>query len=307
MTANELLLWLSARNQGSWAQFRAATENLDLAEAESEGGDEGPLPLHQRIRYNLERLGHVEFDAEGCSDGWRIAPPALALCHHGSEAVGVLCGARTRQLLVNIKRESKGLQQEQLSDPDCPDIIRLRAGDTELLMKLAQRAGTRFQADAPVALLSRLPQIDRMEAWKREPMPSSGKDWDIKHLVIHKRMMKWQAVSLSEANAGGAEGLFRFTRFQTPQYFLREGRQTFALPGAAGKYYVLHRRKRNILRYCRKEQTLSVPAIFRPPLLAERALVLCSGLPPSVSEVHGRHRLTYQLFPKRLLGWPLKF
>ena len=79
-------------------------------------------------------------------------------------------------------------------------------------------------------------------------MPSSGKDWDIKHLVIHKKVMKWQAVSLREANAEGAEGLFRFTRFQT-QYFLRKGPETFTLPGAIGKYYVLHLRRKNVLKY----------------------------------------------------------
>jgi len=273
-----------------------------LAEADSEGADEGPLPLHQRIRYNLERLGHVEFDTEECSDGWRTVPPALALCQHGCETAGILCGARTRKILGNIERELNGLQREQISHPDCPDIIRVRAPGSEVLVNLAQRAGIRSQADAPAALLSRLPQIDWTGAWKREPVPSSGKDWDIKHLFIHKKVMKWQAVSLREANAEGAEGLFRFTRFQTPQYFLRNGRETFTLPGAIGKYYVLHLGRRNVLKYGSKEKTLSVPAIFRPPLLTERALVLCSGLPPSVSEVHGRHRLTYQDIPEEVAG-----
>ena len=302
MTASDLLLWLSVRKQGSWAQFRSAIENLGLAEADSEGADDGPLPLHQRIRYNLERLGHVEFDAEGCRGGWRVVPPALAICQHGGETAAVLCGARTRRVLGNIESESNGLEREHIPHPDCPDAIRVRAPASELLVKLAQRAGIRFQTDAPVAVLSCLPQIDWMGAWKLEPMPSSGRDWDIKYLVIHRKMMKWQPVTLREADAEGAEGLFKFTRFQTPQYFLRKGRETFTLPGAVGKYYVLHLRRKNVLKYSRKERTLSVPAIFRPPLLAERGLVLCSGLLPVVSEVHGRHRLTYQDIPEEVAG-----
>jgi hypothetical protein len=64
MTPNELLLWLSARKQGSWPQFRGAVERLDLMESE-EAGQDTSLSLHQRVRLNLERLGHVEFDAAG--------------------------------------------------------------------------------------------------------------------------------------------------------------------------------------------------------------------------------------------------
>jgi hypothetical protein len=133
-------------------------------------------------------------------------------------------------------------------------------------------------------------------------LPASGKDWDIKHFVVEKKVMKWQAVSVQEANAVGMQGLFRFTRFQTPQYFLREGRETITLPGAMGKYYVLFRRRRHVLKYSRNERSLSVPAIFRPPLLTERALILCSGFPPSLSVVHGRPRLTYREIPEEVAG-----
>ena len=44
MSANSLLLWMSARRRGSWAQFRAAVEELHLhvdTEAEGEDDDEG--------------------------------------------------------------------------------------------------------------------------------------------------------------------------------------------------------------------------------------------------------------------------
>ncbi len=302
MTPNELLLWLSARKQGSWAQFRGAIENLDLAEAGSDGAEDGMLPLHQRVRQNLERLGHVEFDAEECSDGWRVVPPALALCQHLNEATGVLCGARTRKLLENFEQGLNGITPERVSHTDCPDVVRIRAGESQILQELARNLGIRFQADTPTALLSRLPQVDSPKAWKREDLPASGKDWDIKHFLIERKTMKWQPISLQEANAGGIQGLLRFTRFQTPQYFLREGRETFTLAGAMGKYYILFRRRRHVLKYDRKEMTLSAPAIFRPPLLTERALILCSGSPPSLSTVHGRLRLTYQDIPEEVAG-----
>jgi hypothetical protein len=74
------------------------------------------------------------------------------------------------------------------------------------------------------------------------------------------------------------------------------------LPGAIGKYRVLSRHKRRVLRYNRKERSLTLPAIFRPPLLTERALILCSGFPPSLSVVYGRPKLTYRDIPEEVAG-----
>jgi hypothetical protein len=87
-----------------------------------------------------------------------------------------------------------------------------------------------------------------------------------------------------------------------PRYFLREGRETIALPDAIGKYYILFRRQRRVLKYDRKERSLILPAIFRPPLLTERALILCSGFPPSISVARGRPILTYRDIPEEVAG-----
>jgi hypothetical protein len=56
------------------------------------------------------------------------------------------------------------------------------------------------------------------------------------------------------------------------------------------------------LRFDRKERHLSLPAIFRPPLLTERALVLCSGFPPFFSVVRGWPTLTYREVPEEVAG-----
>jgi hypothetical protein len=114
--------------------------------------------------------------------------------------------------------------------------------------------------------------------------------------------MKWHPVTLQEANAPGATGLFCFTRFQIPQYFLREGAETVRLSGAIGKYRILSQHRRRVLNYKRKERQMTVPAIFRPPVLTERALVLCSGFPPSVNTVRGRPWLTYKDVPEDVAG-----
>src|ERR1700731_2146081 len=157
MTPNELLFWLSARKEGSWPQFRGAVETLDLANNADESEQDTSLPLHQRVRFNLERLGHVEFGAAECEDGWRVVPPALALCQQENTVSGVLCGARTSKLMERVERSARELSFERAPDTDCPDIIRMQAPESERLIELATGEGLLCQPDAPIALLSRLP------------------------------------------------------------------------------------------------------------------------------------------------------
>lgn len=304
MTPNELLLWLSARKQGSWVQFRSAVENLELAETADEAEQETALPLHQRVRLNLERLAHVEFDATGCEDGWRVVPPVLAIFEHDAGASGVLCGARTAKLVDRISAvgTGNGLSFDRVSEPGCPDVIRVHAQKTDDLTEVANRAGVGCQTDCPTTLLSQLPPVDANKGWKREPLPVSGKEWDVKQFIVKGKTMRWETVSVREANAPEAQGLFCFTRYQRPQYFLREGQECVRLPGAVAKYLVLARRRRRVLRYERPQRRLSMPAILRPPLLTERGLVLCSGFPPAVSVVHKRRMLTYRDIPEEVSG-----
>jgi hypothetical protein len=300
MTVNELLLWLSARKQGSWPQFRAAVEELDLATPPGAAGEDTALALHQQIRFNLERLAHVEFNTRECENGWRVVPPILALSEDSGKSIGVLCGARTPKLLDELNRVASVLKCERIPQPICPDVYRISASKAETLIKCAETAGIRCQVDAPTALLSHLPKIDSLGMWHREPLPSSGRDWEVREFAVKGRSMRWTPISLKKAHRVGAEGLFCFSRFQTPQYFIRQGRETIRIPGAIGKYYVLSRKR--VLSYDRRQKLFSLPAICRPPLLVERSLILCSGLAPSISMSYGRLKLTYQDVPEEIAG-----
>jgi hypothetical protein len=302
MTPNELLLWLSARKEGSWPQFRGAVETLELAGDDSGAGQDTSLPLHQRVRFNLERLGHVEFGAMECDNGWRVVPPVLALSQHENTVSGVLCGARTPKLLERIKNAANEFAFEAASQADCPDIVRMSAPQAELLVEAAKRADILCQLDAPTAILSHLPIVDSIKNRPHESVPISGREWEVKQFMIEKRIMKWRTATVQEANAASAQGLFCFIRFQSPQYFLRHGRETIRVPGAIGKYFVLSHRRKRVLRYDRKKKLLSLPAICRPPLLTERALILCSGFPAMVSLSRDQPILTYQDIPEEVAG-----
>ncbi len=248
MTPNELLMWLSARKSGSWPQFRGAVENLGLENKDGETEEDSFLPIHQRVRYNLERLGHVEFDAGECENGWRVVPPVLAACEDSGTVTAVLCGARTLPVLEQVESAARSAALERIPLPDCPDIIRVRSRDIRILEEIAQAGGLIFQPDAPEALISVLPPVNSLSMWPRQDLPAAGKDWEVKFLSVERKAARWRDISVEQANVPGVEGLFRFTRFQTPQYFLRCRGETICLPGAVGKYYMLFSR----LDFCAK-------------------------------------------------------
>jgi hypothetical protein len=132
MTPNELLLWLSARKEGSWRQFKAAVETLDLANSAHGTEQNASLPLHLRVHFNLERLGHLEFDAAECEKGWRVVPPALAVSQHDGHVTGVLCGARTPKLLERIEQAAPFGGKALTARPSCFSslfLIRLLVAD----------------------------------------------------------------------------------------------------------------------------------------------------------------------------------
>jgi len=281
--ANELLLWLSARGKGSWRAFRAAVEELHLAEdlegetGEEFGGDD--FPLHQQLRLNMERLGHVEFFAHECKEGWRVAPPTLATSRDSSGWMGVLCGARSDGLLDGFSKGTGHLRVEVIPRAEAPDVYRIFASDVEELSRVGETSGLHLQRDAPLAILSHLPPTEPPS--QRGPVAEfpQGADWVV-HGFLPDRL-GWEKVSRNDA-ASARAGFFRFRiYFQPPRYFLRRSGRTYESRRAAGIYYLLRRRRYNVLRYDGSARSLTLPAICRPPRLLERALVLCSGLTPT--------------------------
>lgn len=289
MTANELLFWLSARRAGSWAQFRGAVEELRLDSREGSREGSEAYPLYQRLRFNLQSLGHVEFDAKECEDGWRVAPPVLALNSRDWRTTGVLCGARLPQLLSQFLVNAAPFNCLVQPFPECPDGIVVSASDQSQLIGLAQTAGVGCLPHAPLAHLARLPRITDA-AWGVPVELPFGRDWTVHKFVIERRRCRWIDSSVEEAEKS-TSGLFRFTRFSRPEHFLRSGRRTIKINGQVGKYRILSERRRNVLRFDRSNCCLNVPAICRLPMLVERALLMCSGQPPRYDGQSGM--LTY--------------
>ena len=288
MSLDYLLLWLSAKGQGSWSQFRGAVEELcveqdyEQADADDEGdrpaGGSADLPVYQRARFALQRLSHVEFFSTEAGHDWRVVPPAIALLPSNS-CEGLLCGARSPELMRRVCR-CADIDVVTADAPGMPQRIVVR-GDAVVLA--AERLGIIVQADAATAILSAVPDVRDPAPWFRMAMPETP-GWAV-HRFSSSRL-GWVDCTTTDAMRKPT-GLFRFVMKHQRFYFLRWRGRSYRVPVQVGKYAVMQRR-RGILAYDAATKTLSVPAICRPPLLIERALVLCSGFLPDFDPPSGR-------------------
>ncbi len=291
MSANDLLIWMSARMEGSWPQFRSAVERLhieeDAGDSSCTGEDEtaSELPLYQAVRLGLERLAHVEFSSVASDRRWRVVPPTLAITDSGDECVGILCGARSPGLCTSLLELTGSVSVELQPVLGMPDRIRLVSPDIELLDYVGQDLGLHVQSSSPAALLAAIPPVDDPRSWvPSEPPFTPG--WTIHQFSTTS--LRWKETDLQHV-LSVRFGLFRFQLRYQRFYFLHWRGRTFQVPVQVGKYVVLRRRRiRRVVWHDRSQAVLSVPVACRPPLLIERALVLCSGQLPRLDKVTGR-------------------
>lgn len=302
MSVNNLLIWISARNRGSWSQFRSAVEQFHVEH--DKYGDNGEniddttkseLPVYQRVRFGLQRLAHVEFSSPSEEADWRVVPPSLAIHIQDRKWLGVLCGARSPELLENLNNFNGNLSIVSEEIPGMPDRILMTCADLNTLVDLASDEGIAFQVDAPASVLTAIPSVDDLRC--RFPAePPEGPGWVIEKFSTSK--LGWKAAESGDLSRVST-GLFRFRMKYQQFYLLRWRGGTFKVQVQVGKYAVLrHRRVRGLLQYNFKQKLLSVPLSCRPPLLIERALVLCTGLLPKLEKDSGR--LVYTEIPIRV-------
>lgn len=290
MSANDLLIWMSARVEGSWHQFRSAVEALRI---EGRGGDSNEageditgsdLPLYQDVRLGLERLAHVEFTSVQSDRRWRVVPPTLAITRSRYQYVGILCGARAPGLRTSLLQLSGNVSVDSQSEPGMPDRFCLVSPDIELLDCTGQELGLLVQRSTPNTLLSGIPSIGDTQSWfPAEPPSTPG--WTIHQFSATD--LQWKGSNLQQVLSANT-GLFRFQLRYQRFYFLRWRERAFKVPVQVGKYVVLRQQRiRRLVCHDRLRAVLSVPVACRPPLLIERALVLCSGQLPRLNRVTG--------------------
>lgn len=298
MSATALLLWMSARGEGSWEQFRAAVEELHLGDngeispdsSADEIAEEAGLPLYHLLRLNLQRLGHAEFNAGAGGCDWKTAPPCMAISERRDGWLGVVAGARSPALLGRLLGQEG--HARALSEPcaGAPDVIRFFASSPSGLVASATNAGIHVQQNAATSMLLSLPVIGDRSVWRRGDIPV-GTEWRIER--FSPETLGWRPALRTEAQECEF-GLFRFTlRHRRHVLLCSRSRGAFEVPVQVGKYLVVRRRHRRLWRYDGDEWRLTVPATCRPPFLVERALLSCSGVLPSYERQEGNAGLLH--------------
>lgn len=290
MNPNEFLLWLSAIGDGTWARYRAALDELAVPRTAEDPMDDidedvpvkGSLPQHLRIKFNLERLGHAEFFRSDFKNGWRVVPPTLVSMPGRTDARGLLCGARTNQLLTRLRKLAGARKVLVSPQVECPDRIVFKCSSLQELSELATAGRLIFQQAGINRLLTAIPPIDSHHLKTPSELPF-GQDWEVNRFST--RSLTWIDSSIDEAR-GRIFGLFQIRIPFRQEYFLIVQGQAYKLPVQVGKYIVLKRAHRRVLHYDQEREILSMPVACRPPLLLDRALTLCTGLIPEV--VQGR-------------------
>lgn len=283
---NNLLLWLSAKGEGSWSQFRAAVEELHVSDVSS-NSDEGDgaqsregFPIYRRAQFALSTLCHVEFFGD---NAWRTVPPTLAITGAtDGKVTGVLCGARTLDLIRRLEADAQ-VNIETTAFAGMPDRILLTARTFESLRDLALSADVQIQSSAPLALLAVAPSVDNNSVWIAKDIPRNP-GWDVQQ--FSSKSLSWGDSSSSSVYEC-TTGLFRFSQSFQRLYFLRKNSATYIIPVQVGKFVLLSAHRKRVLKYHAEQQQLSLPLTCRPPVLIERALVLCSGTLPTLNGTPG--------------------
>jgi hypothetical protein len=282
MGPNELLLWMSARQRGSWAQFRSMVDDLGLREDDSSWS-------YQRFRSGLARHSHAVFRSEL---EWAVVPPVLAIGEIDGRAAGVLYGARTRRLLERIEGMAAPIECETMSVDEGADVVRMFGPSTAALAQAAGQVGVAVLDNAVRRLLAQTVPLRVPGASLPGGMPF-GRDVTLERFVVGRRKCHWEEVK--KAVPQEALELFRTSRWQIRDYYLFVDGVPQRTEGQCGKFLVLQSRRRQVMRYDAAAQKLRLPAICRPPLRVDRALTLCTGLPPAeeTDPHNGTRILTY--------------
>lgn len=312
MLADNLLLWLSAQRKGSWFQFRNAVNRLQDKAEELEDNEEASLdkqefdtpvklPIYRVLQLNLSMLGHAEFYYEDNRYLWRIVPPLFVVTGSNGVIRVVLCGARWPGFIEDITKYAAhftDISIERFPQNNAPEALFLNFKNWEGVSKFAELSHIGVQKHTAMVLLSSVPKLVYPSLLKAKPLPY-GLGWSVEHFDTGK--LKWIRVS-NNGKDWPLQGLKKFSAQYAPnRYFLtrRTGRKrnviSYEVSPRIGKYLVLKSKKKSVIKYEREKESVILPAICRPPILIERALVLCSGLLPSLDR--SQYNLTYSGVP----------
>ena len=284
--ADYILDVASTRRVMPWTAFREAFDHLCAITPAQETIELDQIRrLRRQVVRNLDSLGHCDFDFTVSNGLVYAAPPTLArLPYTISEAV--LCGARApgtvarvSHVIGQVEPSCQVLVQEDRGQPAvAPARILVRCGSTKQLESVAATLGIAFSAVPPAWLFASLaPSLhdvtDRC-TWRATQEPNWPlRDFDSETCTFRIR---------TGSPGGERPRLTSYRNPRTKQYLtmIWAGGHCAEIERDWGRYWLLSRHGKQVIRYDERHLILSVSAGAPLPRLYARALSLCAGAPP---------------------------
>ncbi len=280
--SDRLLYILSAKQDLSWTAFKSVFAALYPSIASVSDLEKQSIKNKRlEVLRSLESLGHCDFDFT--SNRVYVAPPTLVRLPCGGFPQAVLAGARSPQMIEQIKDVCNALGNHIKVEiqPDealslIPRRITVQVEDVEELRKIATSLKIHFK--------------ENPAAWEILNFSGSLQDYLATRKWSSDPELNWQSQTfntnfLQFHTHQDTETNIRLSQYKNPKrstqtyYFWRDGQST-EIDRDWGRYAVLSAMHINILFYDKCKFMMAVPIGAKSPCLLERALTLCSGYVP---------------------------
>ncbi|WP_282082836.1 hypothetical protein [Streptomyces tendae] len=230
-------------------------------------------------------LGLIDVDLR--ADRWSVAPPVLTRLPH-ADGLAVLTGARTARVSARVEEAAQEWleliavpHRSETGEIPLPDTLLIQYEDPETLRETAGLLGARYVPCAAMQLTKLLPQA--------APGPESAPPGGSTVHTLEKyepRLQRFVPVERDDE-----DGLYRWRGGDYARLTrLRSNGVFHTVEHETGLYLELARHRTGVLRWRPEagEGRAGIGRLFVDryaplPALHERAAVLCSGFPPSVS------------------------
>jgi hypothetical protein len=263
---DELLRWVSEVGSGSWEQLRDACAFV----TQKHSVRRRPWELANEV----SALGHLDIDWK--SRSWSISPPTLNLVP-GLGLCLVLTGSRPYYFDQRIEKATDDPQvfPFAIPQPPAPAARFVKCESIEVAQRVAERAGVQLVIDPTMQLAQALQPVDDVpiDVAPEPPIEEASR--------FNPKSLTWEGADHR------LPGLYRVDLHgRLVHRRLDEYGNWSEIDLAVGQFLALRERKEPVVRW--RPPRDGAPAQFEVrkelalPLIAERALTLCSGLVPKV-------------------------
>ena len=262
---DELLRWVSETGSGTWERLRDAAAHVCRKHE-----------LRWRPWYlanDISAFGHMDIDWD--SRAWSVALPTLNLVP-GLGLFVVLTGSRPHYVDKRFEQATDSQQVFPLDIPHThsPRTKLAKCASVKVAETVAERLESQLVIDPAHGLVASMRRVDESPMAKAAPVPvEEAMKFDAAHV-------EWSQVEREEP------GLYRIDLHgRAVHRRLDEYGKWWSIDLAVGQFLELHTSGKRVLRWARSSDlqpsALEVRQGITLPILAERALRVSSGLPPS--------------------------